>query len=114
MKGCRLHVRRKMKKIEASLIKRIMRINSQTFSNLVLEISLYCLSLLGECGILIILDKEGKRGAGKCKWTLGSTDTMAFSCRYPASCMLSSLVLECMEYKYGLLVMIYHWHGGLP
>ena len=28
--------------------------------------------------------------------------------------MFSSLVLACMPYACGLLVMIYHWHGGLP
>ena len=52
MKGHRLHVRRKMKenneklkKIEASLIKRLKRISSWTFVSLVLELSLYPLSL---------------------------------------------------------------------
>ena len=28
--------------------------------------------------------------------------------------MFSSLVLECMTYACGLLVMIYHWHEGFP
>jgi len=28
--------------------------------------------------------------------------------------MFSSLVLACMAYACGLLVMIYHWHGGFP
>jgi len=26
--------------------------------------------------------------------------------------MISSLVLACMAHACGLLVMIYHWHGG--
>lgn len=28
--------------------------------------------------------------------------------------MISLLVLACMEYSCGFLVMIYHWHGGIP
>ena len=28
--------------------------------------------------------------------------------------MFSSQVLACMEYACGFLVMICHWHGGLP
>lgn len=33
---------------------------------------------------------------------------------YRVACMFSSLVLACMAHACGLLVMIYHWHGGLP
>ena len=53
MKGHRLHVRRKMKennrkvkKIEPLIIKRLMRVSSQLFVHLVLELSLYYLSLI--------------------------------------------------------------------
>jgi len=40
-----LHVRRKMKKIEASLIKRILSISSWLLASSVLEISFYSLFL---------------------------------------------------------------------
>jgi len=46
VKGHNLHVRRKMKKIEASLVKSILRISSQTVVSSVLELSLYSLSLI--------------------------------------------------------------------
>ena len=52
MKGHRLHVRRKMKKIEASLIKRLMRINGEDFVSLALELSHYSLSLSHTLGDL--------------------------------------------------------------
>ena len=37
-----------------------------------------------------------------------------FSCRHRVVCMIYSLVLACMEHACGFLVVIYHWHGGLP
>ena len=94
------------------------------FVSSVLELSFYSLSLilldtqsswstLGECGILGCLGKEGKEREGKHKRKLGSTTTMGFSCRYRVACMFSSLVLACMAYACGFLVMICHWHGGL-
>ena len=84
-----------MKKIEASLIKRILRMSSQNFVSSVLELSLYYLPLsytlghlefswstLGECGILGVLEQEGKGRAGKHNRTLGLATTMGFACRY--------------------------------
>ena len=68
---------------------------------------------LGGCGIIGFLEQEGKGKAGKHKGTLGSVDTMDFTCRYQVACMFSSLVLAYMAYPCGLLVMICHWHGGL-
>ena len=69
-------------------------------------------ALLEECGILGFLKEEGKGRAGKCKRISISEATTGFACRYRVSCMVSSLVLACMEYACGLLVMICHWHGG--
>jgi len=46
VKGHRLHVRRKMKIIEASLIKRILRISLYLFVSSVLEISFSTFSLI--------------------------------------------------------------------
>jgi len=97
------------------------------FASSVLEFSFYSLSLshtlwhlefswntLGECGILGFLEQEGKGIAGWRKRTSGSTTTTGFSCSYQVSCMFSSLILACVAYACGLLVMIYHCHGGLP
>jgi len=39
-------------------------------------------ALLEECGILGVLEKEGKGRAGKHNRRSGSTTTMGFSCRY--------------------------------
>jgi len=115
-----------MKKIEASLIKRLPRISSQTFVSSILDLSLYSLSLilldtysifgalLEECGILRVLEKEGKGREGKYKTKLKLATTSGFACKYWVACMFSSLVLACMAYACGLLVMIYHWHGCLP
>ena len=66
---------------------------------------------LGDCGIFGVLEKEGKRRVGKCKRTYGSTTTTSFYCKYRVAFMFSSLVLACMAYECGLLVMIFHWHG---
>ena len=97
-----------MKKIKASLIKRLLRINSQTFVGSFLELSLYYLSLilletqsflrelLEECGILRVLEQEGKGRVGKRKRTSGSTTTTGFACRYQVAYMISLLFLACM------------------
>ena len=34
-----------------------------------------------------------------------------FTCRYQVACMISSLVLACMAYACGFLVVICHYHG---
>jgi len=54
--------------------------------------------------------KNKKEEKEKCKRTLGSTTTSGFSCRYQVACMISLLVLHAC----GFLVMICHWHGGMP
>jgi len=86
----------------------------------ILELSHYSLSLsyswtlefswstLGECGILGVLEKEGKERAGKHKRTSGSVTTLDLACRYRVSFMCSDLVLACIAYTCGLLVMMYH------
>lgn len=91
-----------------------------------LELSLYSLSLilldtqsflgelLEEFWIVGVLEKEGKGRARKCKRTSGLTTTMGFVCRYGVSCIISLIFFTCMAYACGFLVMIYHWHGGIP
>jgi hypothetical protein len=60
------------------------------------------------------LEQEGKGRAGKHKRTSGSTTTTGFFLQVP-SCMYDFLlVLACMAYACGFLVMICHWHGGFP
>jgi len=83
-----------MKKIEASLIKRLPRISSQTFVSSILDLSLYSLSLilldtysifgalLEECGILRVLEKEGKGREGKYNTKLKLATTSGFACKY--------------------------------
>ena len=39
---------------------------------------------------------------------------MDFACGYRVACMVSLLFLACMAYACSFLVMIFHWHGGLP
>ena len=60
----------------------------------------------------LILEQEVKGRVGKCKRKSRLAVKVGFSCRYQVACMFSSLVLACMTYACGLLVMIYHWHGG--
>jgi len=71
-------------------------------------------STLGGCGILGFLEHEGNEKEEKHKRTSGLAATTIFSCRYHVTCMFSSRLFPCMAYACGLLVMIYHWHGGLP
>ena len=63
MKGHKLHVRRKMKKIEASLIKRLLRISWQALG------SIFCLGFGARKGKAskgrIREGKEGKEGSRK-------------------------------------------------
>ena len=79
VKGHRLHLRRKMKennrklkKIENSFIKRLLRISSQTFLGSFLELSLYYLSYYR---ILRFFLENSWR-------TSTSIDTIGFSCSY--------------------------------
>ena len=65
-------------------------------------------STLRGCGILGFLEQEGKGRVEKHKRASRSTTTLDFSCRYRVACMFSSLVLACMEYACGLLILIYH------
>ena len=58
------------------------------------------------------LEQEGKGRAQKHKRTLVSTTTIGFSCRYWVACMNSFLVLECIAYACGFLVVICHGNGG--
>jgi len=80
-----------MKKIEASLIKRLMRISGKDLVSSVLELSHYSLSLsrtlgyigfswstLGGCGILGLLEQEGKGRARKHNKASASTTTSDF------------------------------------
>ena len=83
-----------MKRIEASFIKKLLRISGKGLINSVLELSHYSLPLphtlgylefswstLGGCGILGVLEKEGKGRVGKCKRASVSVATIGFSCR---------------------------------
>lgn len=58
--------------------------------------------------------ERGQRKARKCKGKVGSTTTTRFLCRYRVARIISFLVLACMAHACGFLVMIFHWHGGLP
>jgi len=69
---------------------------------------------LDECGILGVLGKERKGRGIKCKRTSKSIATKGFACKYQVACMSSLLVLACSAYACGFLVMIFHWHGGMP
>ena len=60
------------------------------------------------------LEQEGKGRAGKAKRTLGLGATTIFSYMYRVAYMISLLVLACMAYACGCLVMICHWRGGFP
>jgi len=71
-------------------------------------------ALLEECGILGVLDQEGKGKARNHNMTSRSIATMSFFYKFQVACIFSSLVLVCMEHACGFLVIIYHWHGGLP
>jgi len=65
-------------------------------------------STLGGCGILGFLEQEGKGRALKRNRASVSTTTIGFACKYRVACMFSSLVLACMAYACGFLVVIYH------
>jgi len=65
-------------------------------------------STLGKCGILGVLEQEGKGRVGKHKRTSILAATMSFTCRYRVACTFSSLFLAYMAYACGLLIMIYH------
>jgi len=67
---------------------------------------------LKECGILEVLEQEGKGRSRKCKRTLRLATKIGFSYEYLVACMISLLFLACMAYTCGYLVMICHWHGG--
>jgi len=79
-----------MKKIDASLIKRIPRISGQSWSVLTffqfsvgslshaLGYIQFSWSTLGGCGILGFLEQEVKGRAGKCKEASASTTTSDF------------------------------------
>jgi len=80
-----------MKKIEASLIKRLMRISGKDLVSSVLELSHYFLSLshtlgylefscstLGGCGILGFLEQEVKGRTEKSKMASASVATLDF------------------------------------
>jgi len=67
VKGHKLHVRRKMeenngkmKKIEASLIKMLMRISSWLLISLVLELSFYSLSLSYSWPLRVSVEHSGR------------------------------------------------------
>jgi len=83
----------KMKKIEASMIKRLMRISSQLLSVLAWSPIFYSLShtlahldfswsTLEALWHTLDLEQEGKGRARKCKRTMGSTTTMGLLCKY--------------------------------
>ena len=55
-----------------------------------------------------------KRKRRKSQEGIGIKSYIKFSCKYRVACMISSLVLACMAYACGFLVVICHWHGGLP
>jgi len=108
-----------MKKIEASMIKRLMRISSQPFSTFSLELSLshtlghleFSWSTLGGVWHTWDLEQEGEGKVGNHKRTVRTIVIAGFSCRYRVACMISLLVLACMAHACGFLVMICHWHG---
>jgi len=60
------------------------------------------------------LEREGKRRVGKDNMSIGPKTTTGFTYEYQVACMISFIVLACMAHGYGFLVMIFHWHGGLP
>ena len=112
-----------MKKIEASLIKRLLRISGEGLISLFLEVSHYSLSsILLVLRVFLehswrvwhtwILGARRKRKRRKVQEGIGINNYIRFSCRYQVACMIYSLVLECMAYACGFLVMFYHWHGG--
>jgi len=61
-----------------------------------------------------ILGARRKRKSKKVQQGIRISDYIIFSCKYRVVCMISSLVLASMAYACGFLVVIYHWHGGLP
>jgi len=74
VKGHKLHVRRKMeenngkmKKIEASLIKRLVRIISWLFIGSVLKLSFYSVSLSYSLTLRVFLEHSG-RSVALCIW----------------------------------------------
>ena len=113
-----------MKKLEASLIKRILRISwyllSVQFWSYLFIISLsysWTLIFFLEHSWRVwhnwILGSRRKRKSMKVQEGINISNYIRFSCKYRVECMISSLVLACMAYACGLLVMIYHWHGGI-
>jgi len=65
VKGHRLHVRRKMKKIKVTLTKRLLRINSWLLVSSVLEFSLFSLSHSWTLRVLLEHFSIGSRKAKK-------------------------------------------------
>jgi len=108
-----------MKKIEASLIKRLRGISTQIWSLLAFIIVNFCqfilyhphsiLSLSHTLGHLDFswstlggawhtqdLEQERKEKVGKDKRKMRSVTAIGFSCMYQVACMISLLVLACM------------------
>ena len=93
MKGHKFHVRRKIMENEEN--RDLINKNRDLFFFLVefwSSISILFLSYswtlrvswraIGECGILGVLEQEGKGREGKCNRTSESKTTMCFYCRY--------------------------------
>ena len=107
-----------MKKIEASLIKRLMRISGQDLVSSVLELSHYSLSLSHTLGHLefswrtLALEQDKQRRQGEARIKQGKAGSNSYNrvhCRYQLACVFSLLDLECM----GLHVFLFYHGMGL-
>jgi len=130
VKGHRLHVRRKImeseenrclihKKASKDQLKRLSKFSFGALSLFSLSLSYswlfrVFLEHFWRVWHTWILGERRQRKSRKAQEGIGISNYIIFSCMYRDACMIYSLVLTCMSHARGLLVVIYHWHGGLP
>ena len=131
MKGHKLHVRRKLKennvklkKIEASLIKELMRISWYLFVSSILELSLFSLSHSWTLRVFLEHSNIGSRKAkevprrqrkAKIKQRrVGLSDYNRITYRYRVTCVISLIFFACMVYACVYLVLFLSLAWVLP